>query len=140
MRKVVLLVFTICLMTLMSSASFAAVQSFKDFFVDVPSGWQAWENGNVVALVAPGQTAPMSIAMDSAQDMSAEDLATAFAEQLKGTAPEATNDGGYEFTFKNASGVDSQSTLYVEDNQYILITLTGDHPDFLKIIDSLEEN
>lgn len=127
-------------MVLAPTASFATIQTFTRFSVDVPQGWEASEDGSVVALLAPGHVAALSIAVDSAENMSPEVLASAMASQLKGSSPTPTDDGGYEFSFQNPSGVESHSLLYVEDNEYILITMTGNHPDFVRILQSLEDN
>ncbi len=139
MKKVLAFILAGCLIVLAPLASYATVKSFTRFSVDVPQGWEASEDGNVVALLAPGHAAAVSIAVDSAQDMSAADLAKAMSTQLKGSAPVQGDDGGYGFTFKNPAGVESQSMLYVEKNEYILVTITGDHPDIANILDSIEE-
>ena len=105
----------------MTTASFAAVQSFTHFSVDVPQGWEAAEDGGVVSLLAPGHAAAVSIAVDGAEGMTTEKLATTMATQLKGSAPVAIDGGGYSFTFKNQSGVESKSTLFVTNNQYVML-------------------
>ncbi|WP_027177821.1 hypothetical protein [Maridesulfovibrio bastinii] len=138
MKKISIPVLVCLIMLLVPVVSFATMQTFSNFSIDVPQGWQTMENGNVVALIAPDRSASMSIAFDSAQGMSAADLANAFVLQMKGSTPQPLDDGGYAFTFTTANGIESQSILYVEGNQYMMITTTGDHPDFGRIIDSLE--
>ncbi len=140
MQKIITLVLTGCLMLFLCTVSFAGTRSFSHFSVNVPDGWEASETGNVVALLAPGHTAALSIAVDDSQGASGEVLAQAFAKQLNGTAPEAIDDDGYQFTFKNPSGIESRCLLYTEDNQYMLVTMTGENDAFGDIIGSLEEN
>lgn len=139
MNKLVSLVFAGCFVLAMATASFANVQSFSHFTVDVPQGWEAAEDGEVVSILAPGHTAAVSIAVDSAEGMTTENLAKTMATQLKGSTPVAANGGGYAFTFKNQNGVESKSTLFVNNNQYVLITVTGSHPDVPHILQSIKD-
>lgn len=122
----------------MAMSASAAVKSFKSFSIDVPDGWTATEDGSVVALIAPGNACALSIASDSAGGMKGEDVAKAMSQQLKGTAPQA-QDGGYAFTFKNQNGVESKCFVMVEDNKFVMLTITGDHPQLGQILDSIED-
>jgi hypothetical protein len=139
MNKALSMLFCLCLALSTATAAFANMQSFKHFTVDVPQGWDAAEDGEVVSILAPGHTAAISIAVDSAEGMTTENLAKAMSTQLKGSAPVAADAGGFAFTFKNQSGVESKSTLFVNNNQYVMITVTGSHPDVPRILQSLKD-
>lgn len=139
MNKFTSVVWSLCFVLSMATASFANVQSFKHFSVDVPQGWEAAEDGEVVSMLAPGHAAAVSIAVDSAEGMTTENLAKTMSTQLKGSTPVAVESGGYAFTFKNQSGVESKSTLFVNNNQYVMITVTGNHPDVPKILQSIKD-
>jgi len=139
MNKVVSIIFGMYLVLSMAAASFANVQSFKHFSVDVPQGWEASEDGEVVSMLAPGHAAAVSIAVDSAEGMTTENLTKEMAAQLKGSSPVAVDAGGYAFTFKNQSGVESKSTVFVNNNQYVMITVTGSHPDIPHILQTIKD-
>lgn len=140
MKKIIILLMMACMLALAPASSFATVQSFTNFTLDVPDGWTATENGSVLALIAPGNVASMSIVLDDSQGMDIASLANVFVSQMHGENLQATDDGGYEFSFKNPAGIDSHSILYLEDGKYLLMTVTGEHPDMGRILDSLQEN
>ena len=139
MRKIGAVILGCGLVLSMATASLAAVRSFSHFSVDVPQGWEAAEDGEVVSLLAPGHVAAISVAVDGAEGMTTENLAKAMATQLKGSAPVAVDAGGYAFTFKNQNGVESKSTLFVNNNQYVMITVTGSHPDIQGILKTIKD-
>ena len=58
MNRIASIVFGLCLMLSMTTVSFANTQSFKHFSVDVPQGWEAAEDGEVVSILAPGHALP----------------------------------------------------------------------------------
>lgn len=109
-----------------AACAFGAVQDFGRFTLDIPEGWTATQDGSTVAVTKNDNTAAISMTLDSTDGASLEDLAKAFAKELNATAPAATGDGDYTFTFKNQSGVDSNCLLSGGDGMYILIVMTGD--------------
>lgn len=139
MHKIVSIAFSCGLVLAMATASFANVQSFTHFSVDVPQGWQATEDGEVVSLLAPGNAAAVSIAVDSAEGMNTENLAKTMATQLKGSSPVAVDAGGFAFAFKNQSGVESKSTVFVNNNKFVMITVTGSHADIPQILKTIKD-
>ena len=72
------------LVAIFAAASFAAVQDFGDFTVDVPAGWTATKDGSTVGLVKDDNTASASITVDSTDGASAKELADAFVSELNG--------------------------------------------------------
>ncbi len=121
-----------------AAVSFAGTHSFTRFTLDVPEGWTTQEDGGVVALYAPGNAAAISIVMESADGVAAADIAKVMSGQLNGTPPVAEN-AGYSFTFKNAQGVASTSRVFVENNEFIMVTVTGEHPQAAGILQSIKE-
>jgi hypothetical protein len=136
--KKAIVLLSMILVLAFSSTVFAAKMTFTKFSVEVPNGWSASEDGSVVALIAPKNVAALSIAVDNAEGASAKDLAGAMSAQLKGTKPKKDGDG-YEFTFKNQNGVSSKSILYVSGKEFIMFTITGEHPDIVKILESVKD-
>ncbi len=122
----------------MAFSASGAVKEFSNLKVDVPDGWTAQENDGVVALIAPQNVAAISFTLQDAQGATGEQLAEAFAEQLNASKPEV-DDGVYIFRFATSQGLLSTSVLSCEDNQYFLLTMTGQHDAFSDIIDSIEE-
>jgi len=135
MKRLLLALFLVLSMAIAASA--AEVQ-FSKFKVTVPNGWTSSEDGDTVALLAPGNAAAISIVATEAENKTAAALAKEVARELKGTTPQPA-DGGYTFTFKNKNGVESKSVLFVENNELVMITITGSHPQIGEIIASIRE-
>ncbi|MBQ3446380.1 MAG: hypothetical protein IJG37_01895 [Synergistaceae bacterium] len=108
----------------LTSASFAAVQDFGEFKVDVPAGWTAEKDGETVGITKNDSTASMSITVDKTDGASAKEIAEAFAAELNGKNVKAT-EGGYTFTFDNGNGVNSEAIVVTDDGKYALIVVTG---------------
>ena len=67
-------------------------QIFTDFSIDLPSGWSIEREGITVAFVAEDKSAIMMVTVESTAHMmtegvTVEELAEAYAEELKGTKP-----------------------------------------------------
>ncbi len=129
---------TLLFLFVMVASASAATVTFPKFTVDVPDGWTYSQDGAVVALLAPGHTAAISIAIDKTQGMSGKDLATAMSQQLKGTTP-IPADKGFRFTFKNKHGVESKSYLSINGDEYIMFTITGQDPHVSQILNSIKD-
>jgi hypothetical protein len=132
-----LLLTLLFLFVMVASASGSTV-TFPKFTVDVPEGWTYSQDGTVVALLAPGHTAAISIVRDKTQGMTGKDLATAMSRQLKGTKPIPADDG-FRFTFKNKHGVESKSFLAINGEEYIMFTITGQDPHISQILNSIKD-
>lgn len=127
------------LVLLLAFSASAAEMKFPKFKVNVPDGWTTTQDGETVALFAPGNAAAVSIVRAGAENKNAETLAKEMSKELKGTEPTGS-DGAYMFTFNNKSGVQSQCILTVEDNEFVMITVTGSHPQVAEILESLSDN
>jgi hypothetical protein len=125
---------------LTAATVFAEVKSFPKFKVNVPAGWETSQEGPTVGLVAKDQSASISITVDDMQGKALKDLAAAMSQELKGSAPQANPEGGYEFTFKQGE-VESSVFISADDNgkQYYMIVVTGENPQIAEILNSLEE-
>jgi len=119
-----------------AGAAWAAPKAFSKYTLDIPEGWAAHEDGNVVAIYGPYNTAAISIVLDTADGMTALSIAEAMSGQLRGSRPRPTPDG-YVFTFQNHNGVDSISRISVAGGAFVMVTVTGDHPQAAGILNSI---
>jgi len=120
------------LVAVFAAASFAGVQDFGKFTIDVPEGWTASQQGPTAIFTKNDNTASLSITVDSTQGYSAADLAAAFVENFKNSGsfasvgtPEADSDGDYSWNMTNNQGVESKTILTVDDKNYVLFVATG---------------
>jgi len=123
----------------LAAAAFGASMSFAKFTVEAPNGWQASEDDKVVLLLAPENVAAISIAVDKTGGASAKELVTAISQQLNGSEPQAEDGGGYTFTFQNKHGVASKAVLHADADEYVLLTITGEHPQIPMILKSIQD-
>lgn len=129
--------FAFLLVASMAATAAAGTMEFSKFRVEVPEGWTAKEEDKTISLLAPGNAAAISIVWDTSDAIPAKDLAKAMSTQLKGTAP-VPEDGGYSFTFKNKVGVMSKSIMFADRKEYIMLTVTGEHRQLDRILQSLQ--
>jgi hypothetical protein len=122
----------------MATAAAAGTVAFSKIKVDVPDGWTASEEDKTIALYAPKNVAAISIVWDDTGGFSGKELAKAMSAELKGTAP-VSEDGGYSFTFKNKNGVSSKSILMADGKEYMMLTITGEHPQLARVLNSIKE-
>lgn len=121
-----------------SVSASAAMRDFKKFRLNVPVGWTATENNDVLFLMSPGNTASVSIATDSAAGMNARELAEVMAETLKGSQPIAEK-GGYSFLFDSGAGVETKAFLFIRNEQFVMITITGTDPQLNTVLGSISQ-
>lgn len=117
---------------------------FPDFSVELPSGWQIERDGNSVAFLADDKSATMLVAVESIaslfkEGMSARELAEAYAEEFKGSAPvmEDEDPNYYSFTFTAPDGRDSEASIVVSGRRFYLISISGRHPDLAGMVESI---
>lgn len=119
------------LVVLAAAAAFGAAQDFGAFIVDVPDGWTPSVNGTTGIISKADNSGNISITIDATQGYSLKDLADAFrAEFAKSFASvgelEGPNDGDYEWEMTTTNGVESHALISGDDNQYMLIVVTGE--------------
>ena len=131
----------LALVAVFAAASFAGVQDFGKFTVDVPEGWTATQDGETVGIVKNDNSAALSISVDSTDGASLKEIADEFVKALNGRNL-AFTDGTYQFEMTNANGVDSKAVLSGDDSNYALFVITGaeNAPDEIsKMLDSVKE-
>ena len=129
------------LVAVFAAASFAGVQDFGKFTIDVPEGWTATQDGETVGIVKNDNSAALSISVDSTEGASLKEIADEFVKALNGRNLTFT-DGTYQFEMTNANGVDSKAVLSGDDSNYALFVITGaeNAPDEItKMLDSVKE-
>ena len=129
------------LVAIFAAASFAGVQDFGKFTIDVPEGWTAEQDGETVGIVKNDNSAAMSISVDSLDGASLKECADEFVKALNGKNLQLA-DGTYTFDFTNANGVLSKAVLSGDDKNYALFVITGaeNAPDEIsKMLDSVVE-
>ena len=129
------------LVAVFAGASFAGVQDFGKFTIDVAEGWTAEQDGETVGIVKNDNSASMSISVDSTDGASLKEIADEFVKALNGRNLTFA-DGTYRFEMTNANGVDSKAVLSGDDKNYALFVITGaeNAPDEIsKMLDSVVE-
>ncbi|MDD2967055.1 MAG: hypothetical protein PHN64_06175 [Desulfovibrionaceae bacterium] len=135
MKKLIL---TLALVLGLAFSASAAVKDFGAYTLDVPEDWNTSQDGSTTAIIAKDNSAAISITLETTDGMSAADLAKAFSDQLKGTAPVKMADNAYSFTFKQ-NDVESKGMLQVEGDKYMLVVITGENPKVDTIMGSLKD-
>ena len=130
---------TLCVIFLLiSSCSFADVEEFRYFSLNVPEGWSANESGDVVSVTADDKSGSLVITSGNPNGETITNLALKFSREMKGTEPLSDDEGGYSFEFNN--GI-SQAVIAGDEDFYMLIIGTGfvNNAEALgEILDSLE--
>ena len=124
----------------LASVSFAGVQDFGVFTVDVPSGWTAEQDGTTVGFVKNDNTASMSVTVDENDGSSIDDLVAMFVKELNGKNLTKDKEGNAVFDFTTANGVTSKAVLNCDAKHFALIVLTGvenAQSEMYSIIDTL---
>ena len=110
------------------TAAFGAVQEFGQAFkytLDIPAGWTASQEDSTTIVAADDNTAFLSISIDSTEGKSIEAVSKELSEALKGTKPEADEDGDYSFTFDNENGVTSHVLVTGDEGMFCAFVMTG---------------
>lgn len=142
MRYFSLACLVFCLSLGLTCPAYAELKEFSDFSVDLPPGWDVEREGITVAFIARDKSATMVVTVESTtgtftEGMSAEELAEAYAEELKGSKPEKEEPNYYSFTFKSPEGVESEASIVVVDKKFYLITISGKNKDLAGMVESV---
>lgn len=129
--------YSIVLVIALATSVAAGTMEFSKFKIDVPAGWTAKEEDKTISLLASQNAAAISIVWDASDGLPAKDLAQTMSSRLKGTKP-VPDDPGYSFTFTNKSGVKSKSFLFADSEEFIVLTVTGKHPQLGGILRSMQ--
>lgn len=124
MKKIVL---TFALVLGLSSASYAAVQEFKDVKADIPEGWQVQEQGPMVLVVAPSNDAMVSIMVAPADGMNAKQIAESGSKSVSGSPVKDEGNGKYSFTFES-QGQKGKMLVMEKGGKGLVVTSAGQNP------------
>ena len=121
-----------------ASAALAETFTGGSVTTEVPSGWTTMYNEPTKqAIVAsPKEECVASIQVIPTDGKDAKQLAEMLSGQLKGSTPEALDNGGYFFT-ADAGGVPMGITVVTSDNKALVFMEIGEtskYPDELKAI------
>lgn len=142
MRRFLSALLIFCLTVCFAWSGHAELREFTDFSVDLPPGWDVQREGITVAFIAKDKSATMVVTVEStvgtfSEGMSAEELAEAYAEELKGSKPVQEDPNYYSFTFKSPTGVDSEASIVVVGKRFYLITISGKNKDLAGMVESV---
>lgn len=129
---------------LTTSPAVARLMDFAHFSIDLPPGWTIREEGVTVAFIAKDASATMAVTTEITagkffEGMSAEELARAYASELKGSEPtrEDNDPNYYSFDFTSPEGVPSEASIVVSGRRFYLITISGTHKDMAGMVESV---
>jgi hypothetical protein len=137
--KIRVLFLTVLLSLALCLPAMAEKKDFGKFKVLVPAGWTDTVDEETVILAAPDNSAVITISVAEHEGMSATDIAKEMSKALKGSTPERDADGDYTFTYKNENGAEGVGVVSVDGKNFVFITLTGEHADVDKILESVED-
>lgn len=122
----------------------AEIKEFPYFSIDLPPGWNVYDEGITVAFIAKNDSATLTVTVEftsgkSTEGMTAEELAHAYAKEMKGTKPvmEDNDPNYYSFEFKAPGGIDSEASIVVSGHRFYLLTVTGRHEDMAGMVESV---
>ena len=131
-----------CLSLGFAAPGYAELREFTEFSIELPPGWDAHREGISVAFIAKDKSATMVVTVESttgsfSEGMSAEELAEAYAEELKGSKPVKEDPNYYSFSFTSPEGVDSEASIVVVGKRFYLITISGKNKDLAGMVESV---
>ncbi|MDL2290814.1 hypothetical protein LJC09_01745 [Desulfovibrio sp. OttesenSCG-928-F20] len=117
---------------------------FQNFSIDLPSGWRVVQEGNTVAFVALDKSATLQVTVENLSampkaDMSAKELAEAYADEFKGSAP-VMEDGDpnyYSFEFTSPDRRKAEASIIVSGSLFYLISIIGKNQDLAAMVESV---
>ncbi len=133
-----------CILCAAVLPALARHQEFRDFSIELPAGWEVQREGITTAFIAPDKSATLQVTVESIfrmfkEGMSAKELAEAYAEELKGSAPqmEDNDPNYYSFSFVSPEGQASEASIVVSGRLFYLITISGKHGDLAGMVESV---
>ena len=123
---------------LIGSCSYADVEEFRYFSLNIPEGWTANESGDVVNVTADDKSGSLMITAGNPNGESVRNLAVRFSREMRGTEPVSDDEGDYTFELNN--GI-SQAMITGDEDFYMLIIASGfvrNAETLGEILDSLE--
>ena len=139
MRKLAFLIFAaLAACVTISAVSRAEPRTFSIISVDVPPGWSAVEVDSSVIMVSDDGEASITVTVETAEGLNAQQIAVQMAKALDAPAPVWDElSGGWTFEFL-AGGDAGRAIVLVESDQGIILTLMGDREDIPEIVRSMK--
>ena len=140
MRHLLLAVMLFCASIAFAHTAAAETKEFADFSVDLPVGWTIEREGITTAFIAKDKSATMVVTVETTEGVSAQELAHAYAEELKGSKPvqeDPKDPNYYSFTFKSPEGINAEASIVVVGKRFYLITITGKNKDLARMVESV---
>ncbi|MBQ4431793.1 MAG: hypothetical protein II877_09835 [Synergistaceae bacterium] len=113
----------VCVILLLTAASsYADIEEFRYFSLNIPDGWTANESGDVVSVNADDRSGSLTITVGDPKGESIGGLAVKFSRELNGTSPVSDDEDGWSFECNN--GI-SQAVIAGDEDFYMMIISTG---------------
>ena len=138
LRNVSVFLFLAVLIFVFSADAEAATRRFGTVSVDVPDGWTVEETDDMLAFMAPDQSALFSVMLETLDGITFKEFAEGVVGQLNGSVLEEAPHM-LAFSFKNEHGIDSEAILAQNRNNPNLVTMmikVGEHPQLEGMINS----
>ena len=126
------LALALILIALFAATSFADVQDFGKFTIDVADGWTASRNGPVAVITKDDNSVQLSIALDGTKGSSLKDIVANWVSEFEKqnyyesiTTPEVDSDGDYSFKAIAPNGANVQAMFTGDENEYLAILMTA---------------
>ena len=118
----------------------AELQRFGNIEAYVPEGWTVQATGAQTTFMSPGNVAALSVLVNTATGVTAEEVAVAYSEAHYGTTPEEVDEGTFVFSFQNENGIESHAVvvLLADTDSYMVWVTAGAHPQLGELIESVQ--
>ena len=120
------------LIALFTATTFADVQDFGKFTLDVADGWTGVKNGPVAVITKDDNSIQLSIALDKTNGSSLEEIVASWIAEFEKqdyyesiTTPEIDSDGDYSFKAIAPNGANVQAMFTGDENEYLAILMTA---------------
>lgn len=124
-----LLLLSVILALVLSSAAFGEVHDFGRFTLDVPEGWTASQTGDTIAVTRDDNMAQVTVMITNAEGNSLKDIAEYEAKAYKEngftevTEPERNSNGSYSFSAVNPYGAATSVSMTIFGDNLIDISV-----------------
>lgn len=126
------LLVAVLLVALFATVSFAGVQDFGKFTMDIADGWTAAQSGPTAVITKNDNSVQLAITLSETGGYSLKDIAAALVGEFEKqnyyesiTTPKADADGDYSFKAIAPNGVNVQVMLTGDEDEYLAILMTG---------------
>ncbi|MBQ7593432.1 MAG: hypothetical protein IJU48_03640 [Synergistaceae bacterium] len=121
-NKIERVIFFCIIFLALASSSFAEIQEFKYFSVDVPEYWTAQEKDNEVRITANDKTGELVIIASEPEEKTIAEIASEFSAKFGSSELVSDDEGTFTFEFSDGEG---QATITGDENFYMVIMASG---------------